>query len=189
MKLFLTDQTSNFEKLLAQSISKPVMKFDKSQLKEKVSIVEIQVSKILPELDLAFFFNYKIFPPDILTFLTQWQLEKREMKVGDTILQQVYLPPVKPLSQKIIFAVRINQIIHETNRKGFSYETVEGHVEKGESTFTIEQLNDKVIFKIQTFSEPGNLLVRVAAPFLSMPYQAYCTRKALENVKTKLQSN
>ena len=187
MKLFLTDQTANFGGLLQEFISKPIMQFDRSRLKEKTTIIEIRTSKLFEELNLAFLFDYKIFPPNILTFLTQWHSEKREMKVGDTVLQQVYLPPMRKLSQKIIFAVRINQIINEKNRKGFSYETIDGHVEKGESTFTVERKDNQIIFKIHTFSEPGNLLARVAAPFFSIPYQAYCTRKALENTKAMIE--
>ena len=72
------------------------------------------------------------------------------MKIGDTILQQAFIPPTQSFSQKIIFGVRINNIIEETNRKGFSYETIEGHVEKGESTFTIEKGDKGLIFNIKT---------------------------------------
>ena len=37
------------------------------------------------------------------------------MKIGDTIAQQANIPPFKNFSQKIIFGVRINEIINETN--------------------------------------------------------------------------
>jgi uncharacterized protein (UPF0548 family) len=121
-----------------------------------------------------------------MTFMTQWELEKRTMKIGDTILQQALIPPTKFFSQKITFGVRINKIINEENKKGFSYETIEGHVEKGESTFTVEQEKSKMIFKIQTFSEPGNLLTNVVGPIFTLPYQAYCTRRALDNVKHQI---
>lgn len=109
------------------------------------------------------------------------------MKIGDTILQQVFIPPTKTFSQKIVFGVRINDFIDETERKGFSYETIEGHVEKGESTFTIENINGGLIFKIKTFSEPGNLLTKLVGPIFTVPYQTYCTRIALENVKSQIE--
>ena len=105
------------------------------------------------------------------------------MKIGDTIVQQVFLPPHKTLSQKVIFAVRIKEIINQPKRKGFSYETIEGHVEKGVSMFTIEKKTQKSIFKIHTFSKPGNLLTRLVGPIFSLPYQSYSTEKALNNVK------
>ena len=111
------------------------------------------------------------------------------MKIGDTIAQQVYIPPTKVFSQKIIFGVRINQIIDQTNRKGFSYETLEGHVEKGISTFTLEQVNNIITFNIQTFSTPGNILTKLLGPVFSVPYQTFCTKNALENVKRQLERN
>ena len=110
------------------------------------------------------------------------------MQIGDTIVQQAFIPPVRQFSQKIIFGVRINNIIAETNRIGFSYETLNGHVEMGESTFTIEKTSeDKTIFKIHTFSKPGNLLTKLVGPFFSIPYQTFCTKRGLENVKKNLE--
>ncbi|HYI77464.1 MAG TPA: DUF1990 family protein, partial [Chryseolinea sp.] len=80
----------------------------------------------------------------------------------------------------------VNSIIDEDGRKGFSYVTIEGHVEKGESTFTIEQSGQGLTFKIRTFSEPGNLLTKLVGPIFTVPYQTYCTRRALENVKKQI---
>ncbi len=109
------------------------------------------------------------------------------MKVGDTIVQQVYIPPTKVFSQKIIFGVRINEIINEPARKGFSYETLEGHVEKGISTFTVEQQENNLIFKIQTYSTPGNILTKLIGLIFSIPYQTFCTKTALNNVKLQIE--
>ena len=162
------------------------MTFDKTKLKEKSTAIDIKTEKTLGQINLDFLFDYKIFPSNILTFMTQWGQEKRKMKIGDTILQQAFIPPTKTFSQKIIFGVRVNSIIDETDRKGFSYVTIEGHVEKGESTFTIEKGDGGLIFKIRTFSEPGNLLTKLVGPVLTVPYQAYCTRTALENVKRQI---
>lgn len=187
MKIYLTDQTDNFNKLVKELITKPVMTFDKTKLKAKTSTIDIATEKRLDQINLAFLFDYKIFPSTIMTFATQWGVEKREMKVGDTILQQAFIPPVKTFSQKIIFGVRITQIIDGTDSKGFCYKTIEGHVEKGESTFVIENSDRGLIFKIKTFSEPGNLLTKLVGPFLTVPYQTYCTRKALENVKRQIE--
>jgi hypothetical protein len=187
MKIYLLDQKSKFEKHLDFLKKQPIMEYDKSTLKEKISIVEIQTTKKIEELNLDFLFKYQIFPDKILTFTTQWTVENRRMKLGDTIAQQVYIPPIKLFSQKIVFGVRINEIIDEDVRKGFSYETLEGHVEKGISTFTIEQLENQIIFKIHTFSSPGNRLTKLLAPIFSIPYQTYCTNKALKNVKQQIE--
>ena len=188
MKFFLTDQTIKFDKHLKLLMEKPVMTFSREALKEKTDTITLNTKKKLKDLDLTFFFDYQIFPPTIMASKTQWEMEKRKMKVGDTIVQQVYIPPVKTISQKIIFGVRVNNIIDEQDRKGFSYQTLEGHVEKGESIFTIEQTDQGIIFKVHTFSAAGNLLARLAGPFFSRPYQAYCTRRCLTNVKFKIEN-
>ena len=168
-------------------MTKPTMTFDKTKLREKTTTIDIKTKGTLGQLNLDFLFDYKIFPSDIMTFMTQWRQEKRKMKIGDTILQQVYIPPTKTFSQKIVFGVRINSIIDEAERKGFSYETIEGHVEKGESTFTVEKGDGGLNFKIKTFSEPGNLLTKLIGPIFTVPYQTYCTRTALENVKRQIE--
>jgi hypothetical protein len=186
MKIYLTDQADNFDGLLKQLTTKPTMTFDKAKLKEKTTTIDIKTDKTLGQINLDFLFDYKIFPSNIMTFMTQWGQEKRKMKIGDTILQQVFIPPTKTFSQKIVFGVRINDIIEESERKGFSYKTIEGHVEKGESTFTIENAKGGLIFKIKTFSEPGNFLTKMVGPIFTIPYQTYCTRTALENVKNQI---
>jgi len=164
------------------------MNYDKARLIEKNTEIDIDTKKSVTEINLKFLFDYQIFPDNILIFKTQWNDENREMKIGDTILQQVFIPPIKSFSQKIIFGVRIKEIINEENRKGFSYETLEGHVEKGISTFTVERINQKIIFKIHTFSTPGNIISKLFAPIFSIPYQTYCTKQALKNVKQRIEN-
>jgi uncharacterized protein (UPF0548 family) len=187
MKIFLTDQRNNLKKHLDLLKARPVMEYDKSQLIEKVTTIDLTTKKRLDQLNLDFLFDYEIFPSNIMTFKTEWQDNGRKMAIGDTVVQQVYLPPTKMLSQKIIFGVRVNDLIDQQNKKGFSYETLEGHVEKGVSTFTLEQLDNKLIFKIQTYSMPGNILTKLLGPIFSIPYQTFCTKAALKNVKRQIE--
>src|SRR5687767_11823962 len=187
MKVYLTNQSDNFAGLLKELTTKPTMTFDKTKLKEKTTTIDIETEKSLGQVNLDFLFDYQIFPSNIMTFLTQWEQEKRKMKIGDTILQQAFIPPTKLFSQKMVFGVRISNIIDEADKKGFSYVTIDGHVEKGESTFTIEKGNSGLIFTIKTFSEPGNLMTKFVGPFFTVPYQTYCTRTALENVKKQIE--
>lgn len=187
MRIYLTDQSRNFGKLLKQLQIEPTSELDKTKLKEKTTTTCIKTNKTLKELDLGFFFNYKLFPSNIMTFMTQWDHERRQMRLGDTILQQVFIPPTKTFSQKIVFGVRVNNVIDEPERRGFSYVTIEGHVEKGESTFTVEESERGLVFKIRTFSEPGTWLTKILGPIFTAPYQAYCTRAALENVKRQIE--
>lgn len=187
MKIYLTDQNKHLSRHLDFLKSRQVMDYDKSRLTEKVTTITIDTKTKIENLDLQFLFDYKIFPDNIMIYLTEWNKENRKIKVGDTIVQQVYLPPTKMFSQKIIFGVRISEIINQPDKKGFSYETLDGHVEKGVSTFTIEQTDTEIIFKIQTFSAPGNILTKLLGPVFSVPYQTFCTRTALKNVKRQIE--
>jgi hypothetical protein len=188
MKIYLTDQKNKFKLHLDLLKTKKVMYYDKSRLKNKISTIDINTTKKFDQLNLDFLFDYQIFPDNIMTFKNEWKDQSRKMKIGDTIAQQVYIPPTGTLSQKIIFGVRINEVIDQADKKGFSYETLKGHVEKGVSTFTVEQLDNKIIFKIQTYSTPGNILTKLLGPIFSVPYQTFCTETALKNVKRQLEN-
>lgn len=183
MKIYFSDQKNKFEKHLEFFKAQPIMIYDKINLAKKTSQIQLNIKAPIEDLNLQFLFNYQIFPPNMLTGLTEWNLENREMKIGDTIVQQIYLPPTNFFSKKLVFGVRITNIINEQNKIGFAYETLAGHVEKGISTFMVEKNGSKLLFKIQTHSSPGNILSQILSPIFSIPYQSYCTRKALENVK------
>lgn len=185
MKVYLTNQEKKLKEHLAILKGTEVMPYAKAHLKERISFVQVNTGKKIEAINLDFLFSYEIFPTNIMSSLTQWSDENRNMKIGDTIVQQVFIPPTKSLSQKIIFGVRITEIIDLKTKKGFSYQTLQGHVEKGISTFTIEQNDDnqKLIFKIHTHSAPGNLISKILGPFFSIPYQTFCTKSALTNVK------
>ena len=189
MKIYLSDQTKHLHKHLEFFKRQDIIKYDIPKLIEKITFITIATDKSFTDLNVDFFFDYQIFPYSIMTFLTQWNYEKRKMQIGDTIVQQAFIPPLRHFSQKIIFAVRINEIINEPTKLGFSYETIQGHVEMGISTFTIEKAhNNKTIFKIHTFSKPGNILTQLVGPFFSVPYQKFCTKQGLKNVKKQLES-
>jgi hypothetical protein len=188
MKIYLSDQSFQFKQHLDFLKSKKIIDYDKSLLTEKITTIEITTTKRIDQLNLDFLFDYQIFPDNIMTFMNQWTVENRKMRIGDTIAQQVYIPPTQTFSQKIIFGVRVSEIIDQADKKGFSYETLQGHVEKGVSTFTVEQLDNKTVFKIQTYSTPGNILTKLLGPIFSVPYQTFCTKTALKNVKRQIEN-
>ena len=188
MKIYLTDQKNKFKQHLDFLKTVSVMHYDKTLLTEKITIIEINTKKKIHQLNLNFLFDYNIFPDHIISFKSQWTDENRKMRIGDAIAQQVYIPPTKTFSQKIIFGVRVNEIFDQADKKGFSYETLEGHVENGVSTFTVELLDNKLIFKVHTYSTPGNILTKLLGPIFSVPYQTFCTKTALANVKRQLEN-
>lgn len=180
MRISFTD--SPLDTLLDEYKTIPVMSYDIRQLARKVTTVPIRTDLSIDRMDLRFLFDYKIFPASIMSYRAEWHAENREMKIGDTIVQQVSCPPGR-WSLKMVFAVRICEMISEPARRGFAYETLKGHVEKGKSSFTVETASDGTIFKIETFSSPSLMMLR----YLALPYQSYCTHRALDNVRSQIE--
>ena len=98
------------------------------------------------------------------------------------IVQQASLPPF-PISLKCVFAVRILQIFRQPNKVGFSYGTLNGHPEMGLSEFYFALRDGVIHATIRTYSSPGTLLARAVAPMFTLPYQQYCTHRALQRLR------
>lgn len=151
MKIYLTDQQPRSPQHLEQLRSVPIMPYQRDQLREKSSSIVLGPGDGVFTRAVELVQAYRIFPPAIMCHLTEWSQDGREMRIGDTIVQQVHIPPLLRLSQKLVFGVRVSSIIAEPDRRGFTYETLVGHVEKGLSTFTVERAKKEVLFRIHTF--------------------------------------
>lgn len=184
MQLHLTEQRPHFSKHLAYWKTRPVMRYGPSSLKEKTSMIAIRTSR---PVDPGPLFAYQVFPPGIMSYHTQWREEERDIRVGDTIVQQIHLPPFHGFSVKIIVGVRVHEVIHTPEQRGFGYETLEGHVEMGTSSFTLEGPVGDQRFVVRTSSAPGLAIGRLLAPIFTTPYQTYCTRAAMRNMARQLQ--
>lgn len=188
MKILLSKQNKLFPAYLKELSTYQVVPYTKETLRHKTDSKKIKSVLELNSVNLIDFFNYKIFPSNILQAYTQWEHEGRGMQVNDTIVQQIQIPPIKGLSSKIITGVRIKEIINAENRKGFSYETLQGHVERGISAFIIEQKNNSLDFTIETYSSANGFMLSIFQPLSSM-YQDYCTQQALNFVTSCLSSS
>lgn len=183
MIIRLLDQKHCLEKYLDFYKEKDVAFYRPEKLTPKQRSIQFPCNWSQRQMAEKSFFDYSIFPYGILIGYGEWRRFNRSMEIGDTIVQQAYLPPGVRLSQKLIFGVRVNRVWTGENEFGFSYETLEGHPELGESQFIIRRQGDNCVFTISTISVPGNLVSRMVASFFTLPYQAYCTRKALEFVR------
>ena len=94
MKIYLRNQTKYLKTHLENLKLQEIIKYDKSQLKEKTTFVHINTNKDIQKLDTKLFWEYNIFPKNIMNFLTEWNDQKRQMQIGDTIVQQAFIPPV-----------------------------------------------------------------------------------------------
>ena len=160
------------------------MEYDESTLKEKNYSTPITINGSFEKLDLSPLFNYRVFPTNILDFFAEWEFLDRKMEPGDTIVQQINILPIKWFSPKIIVGVRIKQVIDQPTKKGFEYEALNGHVEKGRADFTIEQTENGIVLKIQTRSKPNGFFSKL----VSSSYQSFVTKKALKHLKRELEA-
>jgi uncharacterized protein (UPF0548 family) len=117
-----------------------------------------------------------------MRFEAEWQHARRKMAVDDVILQHVVMPPIG-YGLCLEFAVRVNAIIKEDKRLGFAYETLTGHAESGVAEFYFEEIDGQLFFTIHTFSQPGHWTARIAKHVFTLPYQRWCTRRALAQVR------
>lgn len=91
---------------------------------------------------------------------------------GDTAL---LVTPLGPFSFKS--PVRVVYLIDEPQRKGFAYGTLEGHPEKGEEAFIVEQKEDgSVWLTVRAFSRPSTKLWFVLSPALRVVQGVYTRR-------------
>ncbi|MGV3757605.1 MAG: DUF1990 family protein [Verrucomicrobiota bacterium] len=159
-------------------------------LPEKTSTIALNVPGPICKWHTDSLFDYDVFPSTIIRYEAEWRTECRKVRVGDIILQRAMIPPLLGFGLCLEFAVRISRLIKEEKRLGFAYETLTGHAERGISEFYFEEQNGSLSFTIHTYSEPGHWTSRLGKHIATLPYQAWCTRRALNHVKTRFhQSN
>jgi hypothetical protein len=185
MKLSFGTNPQQMTAYLQELMAIPVHKVDPATL--RVAMHSIAVPAPVGRLpSYAPLDNYTIFPTRILRHLSQWAYEGLAMQVGDTIAQQIILPPVGGGIVCMICGVRITDIFRSDDRVGFAYTTLAGHVEQGISTFSLHGLGPDAVFTIHTLSRPALPGGKLLAPLLANPYQAWCTRQALAHVWAQL---
>lgn len=151
---------------------------------EKITSVPLGVAGPIRKWRTEFLFDYAIFPSYIMRFDAEWINAGRKMAVGDVIIQRTMMPPVG-FGVCIEFAVRICALFDDEKRLGFAYETLSGHAESGVSEFYFEERAGDVFFTIYTRSRPNHWTARTASRVFTLPYQAWCTRRAVAHVRDR----
>jgi len=185
MRIAITNQHRRLASFLPVFKAKPLSYTDRTRFPEHRTTVSIPMARSIVDLrscNVEFFFDYDIFPPQILSALGEWQVENRDMRIGDVIVQQASVPPLR-ISFKCIFAVRVLDITQSSTEMGFTYGTLAGHVETGTSEFILALGNSGISAEIHTFSQPAHRVGRLIAPALTRPYQQYCTNRALTHMR------
>jgi hypothetical protein len=121
--------------------------------------------------------TYRIFPPRLMR--PEVCSSDGRLHDGTTIVQHVAIGPLR-----LEAAVRVVRAWRDEGadavESGFTYATLEGHPERGISTFRIRRRSDErvITFEIDVRSRSGSLLTRVARP-LARRFQVRATRAAL----------
>lgn len=182
MKVRLFDAGENLRGYLPRMKARSLnfTRTDRFPERELTAEIRAQVAD-LPQLDLSFLYEYHIFPPEILRFRGEWEEDGREMREGDTIVQQALVPP-GPVGLKLIFGVRILDVWRERDRAGFRYGTLEGHPERGLNEFSFSKDGECITARISTCAGTGTAISHLVARVFTFPFARHCNRRALEQM-------
>ena len=100
--------------------------------------------------------RYQFYPPDVLSHVSDFGLWNRWAQVGDRIVQRIHLFSLfgKPVVD-VIAMNEVRQVITEPRRYGFTYVTVETHVEQGEWSACLEWASDNQLrLTVKAISRP-----------------------------------
>ncbi|MCP5096484.1 MAG: DUF1990 family protein [Chloroflexi bacterium] len=100
--------------------------------------------------------KYRFYPKDVMSFVGDFELEERQMKIGDRIVQRIHLLHLfgRPVLDAVTM-IEIIDVIDEPRRYGFTYATVDTHVKQGEWTAVVEwQENGDVVLIMKAISRP-----------------------------------
>lgn len=101
--------------------------------------------------------RYQFYPHDLLDHTSDFSLWNRWAQVGDRIVQRIHLFSLfgKPILD-VVTMTEISQVIIEPRRYGFTYVTVEPHVEQGEWTACLEWGADNSLrLSVKAISRPS----------------------------------
>lgn len=100
--------------------------------------------------------HYRFYPTSLLSPVSDFSLQKRWLQVGDRIVQRIHLFNLfgYPLLD-VISMNEISQVVSEPCRHGFTYITVDTHVEQGEWSAQVEwHTSGEIVLNIKSISRP-----------------------------------
>jgi uncharacterized protein (UPF0548 family) len=121
--------------------------------------------------------TYQVFPPHLMD--ARVCSDDSRLREGTTIVQRVAIGPLT-----LEAGVRVIRVWHhedpEGGEAGFTYATLQGHPERGISTFRLRHRADPpaIDFMIDVRSRPGSWLTRLARP-VARRFQIRATEAAL----------
>ncbi|WP_420629430.1 DUF1990 family protein [Candidatus Leptofilum sp.] len=100
--------------------------------------------------------RYQFYPHDVMSHVSDFGLWNRWVQAGDRIVQRIHLFSLfgKPILDAVTMT-EVTQVILEPRRYGFTYVTVDTHVEQGEWSACLEWRKDNaLILTVKATSRP-----------------------------------
>lgn len=100
--------------------------------------------------------RYQFYPQDVMSHTSDFGLWNRWVQVGDRIVQRIHLFSLfgKPVLD-VVTMTEVTQVITEPRCYGFTYVTVDQHVEQGEWSAWLEWREDNdLILTVNAISRP-----------------------------------
>lgn len=101
--------------------------------------------------------RYQFYPHDVLNHVSDFGLWNRWVQEGDRIVQRIHLLQLfgKPVLD-VIGMNEVCQVVTEPRRYGFTYVTVDTHVEQGEWAAHVAWREDgEVVLTVKSISRPA----------------------------------
>jgi uncharacterized protein (UPF0548 family) len=129
--------------------------------------------------------NFDILPPTIMHVTTQWNFEGRLPQQGDVIFQRTHLIRIGNWHVvDVLSATRLGKVIDEPDLFSLVYIATKGHPEKGYSRYSLRPTgNHSVMFRIETISQPANMLTKLANPIITRRTQLKITHSVLDTME------
>jgi len=174
-----------------RTIGQPPNNFDPEQPIDHTWYVDQHEVSLGPDEDGLFeravdkLLQYHFYPPSILDFASDFQVEHRQLRYGDRIVQRIFIIPD---ILEAITMTRVTATLAEPNRIGFTYTTTESHLEMGEWTAVVVRKRDgQVAILMHAISKTGPKMPLWARPF-SRAFQLRAHRLGLEHFKLIVQN-
>lgn len=93
--------------------------------------------------------RYQLYPPSLMTHVSDFSRENRKMRVGDRVLQRIRS------SMRLLEGLTLNEVVEvidRPSRAGFTYIATEAHGEMGEFSVLVERRSDHLRLTIDTVS-------------------------------------
>ncbi len=129
--------------------------------------------------------NFDILPTSIMHVTPQWNIESRLPQEDDLVFQRTHLVRLGNWHiVDVLSATKIGEVIDEPDLFSLIYIATKGHPEKGYSRYSLYPNGDnQITFKIETVSQPANILTKIANPIVTRRTQLKITNSVLDTME------